>query len=50
MEIKISEEEKTTIEDSNILDPYELVYSNIPQNTSILESVENCSFCDAKEI
>jgi hypothetical protein len=49
VEIEISENEKSAAEDSNNLDPYELVYSNIPQNTHMLKSVENCRFCNAKK-
>jgi hypothetical protein len=44
-----NDDEGTTTEDYNIIDSYDLVYSNIPENTHILEPMENCVFCDAKK-
>ncbi|KAF0904393.1 hypothetical protein E2562_034467 [Oryza meyeriana var. granulata] len=34
---------------SSVHDPYEIVYSNIPQNTHMLKPVENCEFCGTKK-
>lgn len=30
-------------------DPYDFVYSNIPNNTHMLKTVQNCRFCSAKK-
>uniref|UniRef100_K3ZCL8 ATP-dependent DNA helicase n=1 Tax=Setaria italica TaxID=4555 RepID=K3ZCL8_SETIT len=49
MEVEIKENESTVPEDSNINDPYDIVYSNIPDNTHMLKPVENCKYCDAKK-
>uniref|UniRef100_K4AIV9 Helitron helicase-like domain-containing protein n=1 Tax=Setaria italica TaxID=4555 RepID=K4AIV9_SETIT len=49
MEVEIKENESTVPEDSNINDPYDIVYSNIPNNTHMLKPVENCKYCDAKK-
>uniref|UniRef100_K3YL66 ATP-dependent DNA helicase n=3 Tax=Setaria italica TaxID=4555 RepID=K3YL66_SETIT len=49
MEVQINENESTVPEHSNINDPYDLVYSNIPDNTHKLKPVENCKYCDAKK-
>uniref|UniRef100_K3Y1E1 ATP-dependent DNA helicase n=1 Tax=Setaria italica TaxID=4555 RepID=K3Y1E1_SETIT len=49
MEVEIKENESTVPEDSNINDPYDIVYSNIPDNTYMLKPIENCKYCDAKK-
>ncbi|XP_072146336.1 uncharacterized protein [Setaria viridis] len=49
IEVQINENESTVPEHSNINDPYDLVYSNIPDNTHKLKPVENCKYCDAKK-
>jgi hypothetical protein len=48
-EVEISDDEETTAEGANILDPYEIVYSNIPEKTHMLKTVEKCKFCNAKK-
>ncbi|XP_072148353.1 uncharacterized protein [Setaria viridis] len=48
-EEQINENESTIPEHSKINDPYDLVYSNIPDNTHKLKPVKNCKYCDAKK-
>ena len=45
------EEEIETIEeeDCHNPDPYDDVYSNIPDSTHMLKTVENCKLCGAKK-
>lgn len=47
VEIEIKEDEKTTMEDCHDPDLYDLVYSNIPNNTHMLKTMESCRFCDS---
>ena len=44
VEIEITEDE-----DCPNPDPYDDVYSNIPDNTHMLKTVENCKLCGAKK-
>ena len=33
----------------DVLDPYDAVYANMPEDTHMLEPVENCPHCNAKK-
>ena len=33
----------------DVLDPYDVVYANVPSETHKLEAVENCKHCNAKK-
>lgn len=46
MDIEIREDEETA---TKISDPYDIVYSNIPDNTNMLKNKENCIYCNAKK-
>jgi len=49
VEVEIKEDERTNTEGSNIIDPYDIIYSNIPDNAHMLKPEENYAFCDAKK-
>jgi hypothetical protein len=44
------DEPDSTIKDTINLDPFEFVYSNLPDSTHILKHAENCEHCKAKKI
>ena len=46
MDIEIREDEETA---TKISDPYDIVYSNIPDDTNMLKNKENCIYCNAKK-
>jgi hypothetical protein len=35
--------------DTDLPDPYNKVYSNVPEETHMLKSVPNCGYCNAKK-
>ena len=41
VEVEIKEDERTNAEGSNIIDPYDIIYSNIPDNAHVLKPEEN---------
>jgi len=48
-DIEFDEPECTFVPEPVTVDPYDHVYSNIPQSTHMLESQKNCKHCGAKK-
>ena len=46
IEIDGSQDESSAID---VPDPYDKVYSNIPEETHMLKTVPNCGYCTAKK-
>uniref|UniRef100_K3ZF76 Helitron helicase-like domain-containing protein n=1 Tax=Setaria italica TaxID=4555 RepID=K3ZF76_SETIT len=46
VDIEVREDEETA---TTISDPYDIVYSNIPDDTNMLKNKENCIYCNAKK-
>ena len=49
MEVQTREESTTATSRLKIPDPFDYVYSNMPNETHMLKSIENCEFCNAKK-
>ncbi|XP_062209052.1 uncharacterized protein LOC133910810 [Phragmites australis] len=48
-DVEFDEADYSTVTASSVSDPYDHVYSNIPQRTHVLKPQPNCEFCDAKK-
>ena len=46
VEINLDDEDNDA---PDVLDPYDIVYANVPSETHKLEAVENCEHCNAKK-
>ena len=46
MEINLDDEDNGA---PDVLDPYDILYANVPSETHKLEAVENCEHCNAKK-
>lgn len=49
VEIETRQDEKISKQDCDIPDPNEVVYSNIPKETHMLKSLENCRYYNEKK-
>lgn len=48
-DVNFDEAQDASVVGSSVFDPYEIVYSNIPNSTHTLKHVANCKHCDAKK-